>query len=124
MPNFGFSSVKGSAKSLKERGGHGRLVMFNVTDSGQDFQFFSPSSSRMAKGNTAVALRISAPLSVTFSISFHLAPLAIFERLEAYFRLRELIRLFTFLPSHRRTQGWLDLLAGKVTSLLSPCDCL
>jgi hypothetical protein len=23
--------------------------MFNVTDSGQDFQFFSPSSSRMAK---------------------------------------------------------------------------
>jgi hypothetical protein len=28
MPNFGFSSVKGSAKSLKERGGHGRLVMF------------------------------------------------------------------------------------------------
>src|SRR5580693_6342511 len=93
MPNFGFSSVKGSAKSLKERGGNGRLVMFNVTDSGQDFQFFSPSSSRMAKGNTAVALRIGAPLSATFSISFHLAPLAIFERLEAYFRLRELIRL-------------------------------
>jgi hypothetical protein len=49
----------------------------------------------MAKGNTAVALRIGAPLSATFSISFHLAPLAIFERLEAYFRLRELIRLFT-----------------------------
>jgi hypothetical protein len=44
MPNFGFSSVNGSAKSLKERGGHGRLVMFKVTDSGQDFQFFSPSS--------------------------------------------------------------------------------
>jgi hypothetical protein len=33
--------------------------------------------------------------SATFSISFHIAPLAKFERLEAYFRLRELIRLFS-----------------------------